>query len=411
VQLVSEPAAVERVLKGLARRRDALVGAVVSEAGEQSGYAGLPAGQAADFEATVLEGFDAILHALTDQRSFTEHDVAFLWPHIRTRAEAGVPEGDMLAVVRLFQRALWEAIVELAGDDEDGRAAALTLARPLIGYIDVLSRVVTEAFTETEEALSSRASVVRQTVIETLLAGAELDPGTQLNVARQAGLDRGCPLTVVAARPTGDELDEAALGVAAVALARATGDALEPLSAVRGDEIIVIRATQDDDLRRETKQFRAAVERLDERRLPLAVGVSTVHAGLAAVPAAYHEACLALQQLPSTGGVLALGELGVADYLILRAGDDTAWRLIPEGVREFVQDDVRQGGALSATLLAFVSSDLNVKLAAERLFVHPNTVHYRLSRIEERTGCSARKLSDVLLLAIAIQLQRRRARS
>jgi hypothetical protein len=406
---VSEPAAVERVLEGLALEREALVGAVVSEAGELSGYADLAADQAADFAATVREGFDAILNAFGDQRAFTEQDVAFLWPHIRTRAEAGVTEGDMLAVVRLLQRALWEAIVELAGDDEDGRAAALILARPLIGYVDVLSRVVTEAFTEAEDALSSRASVVRQTVIESLLAGADLDPGTQLNVARQAGLDRGCPVTVVVARPTGEEFDEAALGVAAVALARAAGDALEPLSMVRGDEIIVIRATQDDDVGRLSELLRAATRRLHDRRLPLAVGVSTVHAMLAEVPAAYHEACLALQQLPSTSGVLGLGELSVADYLIQRAGDDTAWRLIPAGVREFAQDDAGQGGALSATLLGFVASDLNVKLAAERLFVHPNTVHYRLARIEERTGCSVRRLSDVLLLTIAIQLQQRRA--
>jgi len=35
--------------------------------------------------------------------------------------------------------------------------------------------------------------------------------------------------------------------------------------------------------------------------------------------------------------------------------------------------------------------------------------HYRLARIEERTGCSVRSLSDVLLLTIAIQLRRSRA--
>jgi sugar diacid utilization regulator len=389
-------------------RREALVHTVVSEATELSGYAELADPQAADFAATVREGFDAILDALPDQRSFTEPDVAFLWPHIRTRAAAGVPEGDMLAVVRLFQRALWEAIVELAGGDEDGHTAALTLARPLIGYIDVLSRVVTEAFNEAEQALSSRASVVRQSVIETLLAGAELAPGAQLNAARHAGLDVGSPVVVIVARPTGDGLDEAALGVAAVALARAAGDALEPLSLVRGDEVIVIRVTQCEDAVSLGEALRAAVERLDERRLSIAVGVSTVHADLVEVPAAYHEACLALQQLPSAGGVFALGELGAADYLILRGGDDTAWRLIPAAVRDFTGDDARQGGALSATVVAFVSSDMNVKLAAERLFVHPNTVHYRLSRIEERTGLSVRSLSDVLLLTIAIQLRRRR---
>ena len=117
------------------------------------------------------EGFDAILRALSDRRAFADDDVAFLWPHIRRRTEAGVSEGDMLAVVRLFQRAVWDAITELAGDGEDGRAAALILARPLIDYIDVLSRVVDRAFVEAEEAISSRTSAVRQEVVDILSPG------------------------------------------------------------------------------------------------------------------------------------------------------------------------------------------------------------------------------------------------
>jgi hypothetical protein len=137
------------------------------------------------------------------------------------------------------------------------------------------------------------------------------------------------------------------------------------------------------------------------------VGISTLHDRLADVPAAYTEACLAVEPLRETGGVLALGGLGVADYLILRAGDKTAWRLVPPAVRCFIEDDLDQGGVLSDTLLAYVASDLSVKLAAERLYVHPNTAHYRLSRIEERTGLSVRRLADVLLLMIAIRLQRR----
>ena len=100
-----------------------------------------------------------------------------------------------------------------------------------------------------------------------------------------------------------------------------------------------------------------------------------------AVPAGYNEACLAVEQLHGRAGVLALGGMGVADYLILRAGDRTAWRLVPRDVRNFVAEDARQGAVLRDTLLAYVASDLSVKLAAERLFVHPNTAHYRLARL------------------------------
>jgi DNA-binding PucR family transcriptional regulator len=77
---------------------------------------------------------------------------------------------------------------------------------------------------------------------------------------------------------------------------------------------------------------------------------------------------------------------------------------VPAAVREFVEDDARQGRVLSDTLLAYVACDLSVKLAAERLFVHPNTAHYRLAKIADRTGCDVRKLDDVQLLTIAIRL-------
>jgi DNA-binding PucR family transcriptional regulator len=184
------------------------------------------------------------------------------------------------------------------------------------------------------------------------------------------------------------------------------GDPTEPLAAVRRDEIVVVRPTLEAEAPAVAAALGTARDRMADRKLPLAVGVSTVHAGLADVPAGYNEACLAVEQLRERGGVLALGGLAVADYLILRAGDATAWRLVPHAVRSFLAEDARQGSVLSDTLLAYVASDLSVKLAAERLFVHPNTAHYRLSKIEERTGCSIRRLADVLLLAIAVRLQR-----
>src|SRR4030088_1768022 len=123
MQAPTAPGAVEGVLQGLARRREGCVAQVVREARMIDGYAGLDADESRDFATTVGEGLDAILRAVAQQRSFGDDDVAFLWPHIRRRTEAGVSEGDMLAVVRIFQRVLWDAIVQLAGDSEEGRAA------------------------------------------------------------------------------------------------------------------------------------------------------------------------------------------------------------------------------------------------------------------------------------------------
>ena len=368
-------------------------------------YAGLGAEETADFAETVRQGLDAILRAIAEQRSFDGDDVAFLWPHIRRRTQAGVSEGDMLAVVRIFQRVLWDAIVELAGDDEEGRAAALILARPLIDYIDVLSDTVNKAYLETGEAMSSHASKVRSELMELLLSGTPPAPGATLNAARAAGLENSSELLVLVARAPSQAVDRPALRIAANALARATGSMIEPLAVVRDDEVVVVLPAPASDTHGIAASLEALQRRLVDRGIPLAIGASTVHEGLDDVPAAYADACLALEQVRGSGGVLALSALSVLDYLILRAGDRTAWRLVPPSVRRFVEEDARQGSVLSDTLLAYVACDLSVKLAAEQLFVHPNTAHYRLAKIETRTGCDVRNLGDVQLLTIAIRLR------
>jgi sugar diacid utilization regulator len=399
--------AAERVLHGLAQRREACVAQVVAEASVLGDYARLAPGETADLADTVREGLDAILHAIGEQRPLDDDDVAFLWPHISRRARAGVPEGDMLAVVRIFQRVLWDAIVELAGDDEDGRAAAVILARPLLDYIEVLSDTVNKAFLEASEAFESPVSGTRRALMEQLLAGEPPAPGEPLNAARGAGLDTDTHVVAIVARPqAGAAGDDAPLRVAASILARSAGTALEPLAVAREDELVVILPAREQDAGRVADVVRGGHERLAAHGLAFAVGASTIHQGLDEIPAAYAEACLALEQVHASAGVLPLSALDLLDYLILRAGDRTAWRLVPASVREFLDDDAHQGGVLSATLLAYSGCDLSVKLAARQLFVHPNTVHYRLGKIEARTGCDVRKLRDVQQLLTAITLRR-----
>jgi hypothetical protein len=392
---VANTSGVEHVIASLVARRDALIDQVVAEARLIGGYVTLSDMQQEDFVATVQHGFDVVLGAMSEARPLRRDDVAFLWPHIRRRTQAGVPEGDMLAVVRVFQRTLWDAISELAGSSDEGRAAALTLARPLLTYIDALSAAVDAAFVEADQARAWRAQGERRALLESLLAGES---------ASWSGLRENEPFVVISARPIGARADDGSLEVVCAAMVKAAGAASssEALAAVRAGEVVLLQAAAAAL----APSLADAVRRLDQRGIPVALGVSTDHADLGRAPAAYREARLAGERVGDRAGVVALGELTVADYLILRGGDRTAWRLVPPDVRRFVEEDADAGGALSETLLAYVECDLNVKLAAERLFVHPNTAHYRLARIEERTGCDVRRLADVLAIVIAIRLHR-----
>lgn len=402
---MSDTATFDDVLAGLEAGRTRLVEQVLAESRAIGGYADLDPAQAADFAETVTEGLVAVLAAMEERRPLRDADVAFLWAHIRRRTQAGVAEGDMLAVVRIFQRVVWDAIFDLAGEHEAALSAALALARPLLGYVDVLSHAVDAAFSEADAAIALRASSVRRELIELLLAGRDPAPGPLSAAAGRAGLHPQCSPLVISARPLG-VCETDALLVASLALQRAAGGVDEPLAVARSDEVVVIRAAAAGEVPSLVTAVVAARQQLAERGLVLAVGISTLHDSRRGIPAAYGEACLAREHTRPEHGVLAMCELGVADYLIMRGGDETAWRLVPPAVRRFVEEDASGGGVLSETLLAYVDCDLNVKLAAERLFVHPNTAHYRLARIEERTGCTVRRLADVLLLAVAVRLAR-----
>jgi DNA-binding PucR family transcriptional regulator len=172
---------------------------------------------------------------------------------------------------------------------------------------------------------------------------------------------------------------------------------------VRQDEIVIVRALGREDPRDLTGPVMRAHRELLAAGTRLAVGLSTGFESTSGVPDAYAEACIALESLGQDGGVLALPELSAFEYLTLR-GDATARRLISPSIRRFVEDDALCGGTLTTTLLAYAAANLNAKLAAERLYIHVNTAHHRLARIEEKTGRDLRDLGDVQELLIATRL-------
>jgi DNA-binding PucR family transcriptional regulator len=62
---------------------------------------------------------------------------------------------------------------------------------------------------------------------------------------------------------------------------------------------------------------------------------------------------------------------------------------------------------LFETFWVWQDTDAAVIAAAERLCCHPNTVRYRLRRIEKRTGRSLSRPTDVAELCLAFEVQRR----
>ncbi len=395
----------ERVAAMLAARRSQLAEeSLRTMRAENPAYRAIDdAAMLADVVEHVAENFDALGAILVAGRPVAAEDLAFIRPHAALRARRGIPLPDFLHAFRIGHRVIWEAIVELAAEDQEARDAALAAAGLVMEFIDHASTHAAEAYLEAQQLLLAEGDRVRRDLLEDLLAGREPAPGPRLNAARAAGLDTGGRCLLIAAVPVTTPDDEFALRSAASAFARAAGGVLRPLVVVRHDEIVIVRALDGEEPRALVEPIERARRDLAGAGVGLAVGVSTAFETTAGLPDAYREACTAIESLGVEGGVMALPELTAFEYLTLR-GDATALRLITPSVRRFVEEDVAGDGTLTGTLLAYAAANLNAKITAQRLYIHVNTAHHRLARIEEKTGRDLRDLADVQELLIAIKL-------
>lgn len=371
-------------------------------------FAGIPAYETTvdpafvrDVREHVREHYEAVISGLEGDRAVTPEDLVFVRKHAAQRIGL-VSVADFIGAFQVGQRVMMDAAIALAGD-EPSRRAVLSLLPLIARYFDVAIVHAADVYLEAEELLASTGERVRRDLLEDLLTGAPPPPGPRLDAARAAGLKEDSSCVVIAARPTAALEDPHAARAAAMALARATKLRLLPLAVVRHDEIVVVTPVPADGAVALSGRLADAHRRLAESQLPLAIGMSNVYAGLSSVDDAYREAVSVRDQLPEAGGVIALPAMTMFDYLTLR-GDRTARRMVPPAVEQFVREDLEAGGALLATLQTYVGADLNAKLAAERLHIHVNTAHYRLSRISERTGSDLRRMSDVIELLIAARL-------
>jgi DNA-binding PucR family transcriptional regulator len=348
---------------------------------------------------------DALIRSLERQSPLTPEELLFIRP-VATRRVGRIPLGEFMSAFRLYNEVFWEAVLESATDDE-ARAAALSMAAIVMRYINVAATAASEAYVEAESLLQAQGERLRRDLLEDLLEGRSPEPGPKLGAAREAGLEPTMPCLLIVARAVGTTPDEHELRSAAASLARAQGAAVQPLTVVRQDEIVVVASADGVDAGELAGALAAIQARLAEQGITLAIGMSTIQP-LEEVRAAYGEACAAVERLRGRGGILALPTLRAFDSLTL-FGHETANRLVSPEIRRFVEEDVGAGGLLTTTLLEYVAADLNATVAAERLYVHVNTVRYRLKKIAERTGCDLRRLSEVLDLLVAVHIARNAA--
>jgi PucR family transcriptional regulator, purine catabolism regulatory protein len=191
-------------------------------------------------------------------------------------------------------------------------------------------------------------------------------------------------------------------------LARANPGALLRLNSESAAVLYPLGGEEDPAaLYARVEQIRQEVAaRLDGVTVSAAVG--HLYPRVLDAPRAYREAEQALliaMRLFGPNRTTAFDDLGIYRVLFHLHGTPELTTFYDETLAKIVQHDSRHNSDLVPTLKAFFAAHGNLSRAAEILFLHRNTVSYRLQRIEELSGLQLDDEEDRFRLQLALKLR------
>ena len=80
---------------------------------------------------------------------------------------------------------------------------------------------------------------------------------------------------------------------------------------------------------------------------------------------------------------------------------------IKHGMRRVTVEEIcRQAGVSKPTFYKFFENNLNVSETSRKLFVHRNTLVYRLEKIKKLTGLDLREFDHAIIFKVALMVKK-----
>jgi hypothetical protein len=354
--------------------------------------------QIREFTTRQIRGF---IGGLRTQRKPTTNEIATIRASAELRAREGVPLSGVLAAYRAGGMLAWEEARALIDEEPDLMPAGLEFASALMRWLDDASAAAASAYLAEYERLTADREGSRRDFIDGALGGT-LAVEEILARAGALGLDPHASHTIVLldAEPTAEA--ESVLRSAqhkVRALAPDVPAAERALGVARGNELVVVFPAaegEEDEVARATQLL---IERLPANvALGLRGGVGRVRLSLADIAASYREASIALTaaRAGSSGPIAIYGQVLIEELLLRERG-------VSRRLAHTVLDPLERYPELRETLVEYIKHGPSLPSVAKRLFLHPNTVAYRLSRIRELTGRDPKTPAGIAELFLALR--------
>ena len=178
------------------------------------------------------------------------------------------------------------------------------------------------------------------------------------------------------------------------------------VTSVDESHIILIKTLSKEDTYEDVNKIAKTL--VDTLSMEAMVHVRVAYGGiieeLKDVSKCYKEASMALDVgriFYAHKDVLAYNELGIGRLIYQ----------LPYSLCEMFLQEVFQGNAMDqfdketlATVNAFFENDLNISETARKMYLHRNTLGYRLDKIQKTTGLDVKKFDDALTFKIALMV-------
>jgi hypothetical protein len=337
---------------------------------------------------SVRANIDYLLASLTD--SATPNLTA---PHAtgRARAAQGAPLAEMLTAYRVGVAELWSAMAATARDLPGVPASdVIDLAGAVFAVQNTYTDAALTAYRDEAREMLRTQERERAALVEVILTGAAAR-GTLWEVANALRLPLDGSFLVVAAATD--------LGHDPIPRAESALAVLDVRSVWRLDADLSLGVLSLPDRTRN-----AAVLNVLGRQATGRVGASPVFAELHQASWALELARLALGSHSGDTGVTQFRDSPI-DLLVAAAPHAAleAARAVLGSLLALPEDELE---LLLGTFEAWVRANGSASAAGAELFCHPNTVRYRLRRIESGSGRTLNNPGDVAELVTAVRAWR-----
>ncbi|GAB2475295.1 fatty acid biosynthesis transcriptional regulator FasR [Xylanimonas ulmi] len=282
-------------------------------------------------------------------------------------------------------------VVETHSDQIAGPGAEREVREAVLRYSREVAFSAAEVYARAAELRGAWDARLEALVVDALVRGdreAESDDSIRSRVSALGWTSRGQALVMVGSTPGGlDELHTADLRRAA---RRAAGDALV---GIHGDRVVLVLGGEGDLV--------TAATSLLPRFGPGSVVIGEV---VASIADASRSAASALAGLAAAPAWPQAPRPVLADDLLperVLIGDDAARRTLVDVAYRPLE---AASGAVLETLSAYLGAGRSLEAAARQLYVHPNTVRYRLRKVSEITGWDPLDARESFVLQVALAL-------